>query len=78
MSAPCKVSVYMDDGRVFEYSVASPGKGREHASKIIKTGYRHTPVGENGLEWYPPHRIDKVKVSGAAETTAYRDQERAT
>lgn len=73
-----KVSVYMDDGRVFEYNVRSPYKGREHASKIIMTGYRHTPEGENELEWYPPHRIDKVKVEDAGESTAYRDNVRAT
>lgn len=73
-----RVSVYMDDGRVFEYDVASPDKGREHASKIILTGYRHTPKDSDDLEWYPPHRIDKVKISGGAESTQYRDTVRAT
>ncbi len=73
-----KISVYLDDGRVFEYSVSSPGRGREHASSIIKTGYRHTAIGDDALEWYPPHRIIKVKVGGGAESTKYRDSERAT
>jgi len=68
----------MDDGRVFEYDVASPDKGREHASKIVLTGYRHTPKGTDELEWYPPARIDKVKVSGGGESTGYRDRVRAT
>jgi hypothetical protein len=72
------VSVYLDSGVVFEYDVADPIKGREHAAAIIKTGYRHTAEGSNDLEWYPPHRIDKVKVSGGGETSQYRDRPRAT
>lgn len=76
MSDNTKVSVYLDDGRVFEYFVADPMKGREHASAIIKTGYRHS-AGED-LEWYPPHRIEKVKIVGGCESTAYRDNARAT
>ena len=71
-----KVSVYLDDGRVFEYEVASPMKGREHAHAIIAGGYRHSE-GED-LEWYPPHRILKVKVVGGCESSAYRDTTRAT
>lgn len=73
-----KVSVYMDDARVFEYEVASAEKGREHAAAIIATGYRHTPKEGDDLEWYPPHRIQKIKVSGAGESTNYRDTVRAT
>lgn len=73
-----KVSVYLDDGRVREYDVDTPDKGREHAAAIIATGYRSTPEGGGDLEWYPPHRISKVKVSGAGESTAYRDRPRAT
>ena len=71
-----KVSVYLDDGRVFEYEVADPIKGREHAAAIIKTGYRHSDGDD--LEWYPPHRIQKVKVAGACESTQYKDTARAT
>ena len=74
----CKVSVYLDTGVVCEYEVTTPEKGREHAAAIIKTGYRSTGHGESDLEWYPPHRIDKVKVSKAAESTKYRDKKRAT
>lgn len=72
------VSVYMRDGRVFEYDVSSPLRAREHAWKIITEGYRHTPPDTDDLEWYPPHAIDKVKVEGGAESTAYRDRVRAT
>jgi hypothetical protein len=70
------VEVYMDDGRVFSYFVSNSMKGREHASKIISTGYRHTE--DSNLEWYPPHRIDKVKVTGGGESTKYKDNIRAT
>jgi len=73
-----KVSVYLDDGRVFEYEVSNQGRGREHASAIIKTGYRSTPKGSTDLEWYPPHRIFKVKVEGGGGVTRYRDTVRAT
>lgn len=73
-----KVSVYLDAGVVCEYEVDSPEKGREHAAAIIKTGYRSTGAGGGDLEWYPPHRIEKVRVSGAAESTQYRDLKRAT
>lgn len=72
------VQVYMDDGRVFQYTVDSPSKGREHASAIVKTGYRHTEMGSTDLEWYPPHRIVKVKVINGGESTKYSDTVRAT
>lgn len=72
------LSIYMDDGRVFEYEVDSSEKGREHASKIISGGYRHTARGSVDLEWYPPHRIDKIKISGGGESTQYHDITRAT
>lgn len=73
-----KVSIYMDDGRVFEYEVADASKGREHAHAVIQTGYRHTPKGSKDLEWYPPYRILKVKIADGAESTQYRDTVRAT
>jgi len=76
MTKLTKISVYIDNGCVFEYEVANPIKGREHAAAIVKTGYRHTEG--NDLEWYPPHRIDKIKIEGACESTAYRDRARAT
>lgn len=73
-----KISIYLDDSRVFEYEVTDAAKGREHAAAIIATGYRHTPTSSDDLEWYPPHRIVKVKVSGAGESTQYRDTVRPT
>ena len=71
-----KVSVYLDDGRVFDYDVANAMKGREHAHAIITTGYRHTE--DKDLEWYPPCRILKVKVEGGRESSQYVDTTRAT
>ena len=64
-----KISVYLDDGRVFEYSVSSESKVREHASAIIMTGYRHNDG--NVFEHYPTHRISKVKSSNIS--TKYTD-----
>ena len=60
------ISVYLDDGRVFSYSVAAPDKVREHASAIVSSGYRHNDG--NVFEHYPPHRILKVKVAGCIPT----------
>lgn len=68
-----KISVYLDDGRVFEYEVLS-GKQREHTSAIIAGGYRSCRDGV--LEHYPPHRIVKVKATGA--DTMYTDTLRGT
>ena len=73
-----KISVYTDDGLVFEYEVASPSKARVHAAAIIRGGYRSTPVNSDALTWYPPHRIDKVVADGAGEGTKYRDKVRPT
>jgi hypothetical protein len=70
-----KISVYLDDGRVFEYEVASPEKAREHSHAIALTGYRHTVDGT--LEHYPPHRISKIKCSGGVDTS-YPDRVRGT
>lgn len=72
------VSVYMDFGVVYEYSVADMDKAREHAAAIISTGYRHST--DDALEWFPPHRVLKVKITGlgAAESSAYTDTWRST
>lgn len=73
-----KVSIYLDSSVVYEYEVADAMKGREHAAAIIATGYRHTPTDTKDLEWFPPHRVLKVKVEGAGESSSYRDESRAT
>lgn len=70
-----KISIYLDDGRVFEYEVVDGNKAREHSFAITSTGYRHTADGS--LEHYPPHRILKVKCSGDI-TTMYPDTTRGT
>lgn len=72
---PITVQVYLDDGRVFEYTVDSAAKAREHSYAIITTGYRHVFLG--GLEHYPPHRIQKVKVLGEIDSN-YPDTVRGT
>lgn len=72
------ISIYLDDGRVFEYPVADPMKAREHAYAIVTNGYRHTPETTDDLEWYLPHRVTKIKINGAGESTSYRDKTRST
>lgn len=75
-STEITIAIYLDDGRVFEYPVPSPDKAREHTFAIVSTGYRHTNDG--CLEHYPPHRILKVKATGAGVSTSYPDSVRGT
>lgn len=70
------IAVYLDDGRVFEYDVATPGQAREHSAAIVGWGYRR--VEGNVLTHYPAHRICKVKATGEGITTNYPDRERGT
>ena len=53
------ISVYIDNGVIFEYDVRSQYKVREHSAAIVKDGYRHNDGQE--YEHYGPHRILKVK-----------------
>lgn len=69
MGGDWKLEVYLDDGRVFSYDLPSSTKVREHASAIIKDGYRHND-GQT-FEHYPPHRILKVKSADIG--TKYKD-----
>lgn len=69
-----KISVYLDDGRVYFYEVSSSDKVREHVSAIIATGYRHNDGSV--FEHYPPHRIMKVKSSDIP--TGYTDNSTGT
>lgn len=71
-----QVMVYLDDGRIFYYYVDGAGKGREHASAIVKNGYRHNS-GDMFLEHYPAWRILKVKLLGDIPTS-YPDKEKGT
>lgn len=66
------ISVYLDDGRVYEYDVASAEKAREHAAAIVRDGYRHNDG--TTFEHYPAHRIVKVKASGGEVPTKYLDR----
>lgn len=71
------IEIYLDDGRVFSYLVNSPDKVREHAAAIIATGYRHSDEQTNVWEWYPPHRIVKIK-SKNIPTNYYTENIRGT
>ena len=72
-----KVSVYLDDGRVYYYHVPTHDKAREHASAIVSGGYRHN-CGKGDFEHYPPHRIWKVKVTDGNIPTQYPDEATGT
>lgn len=69
------LQTYLDDGRVCEYDHISSMKAREHAARIIDSGLRHND-GEM-VEWYPPHRISKVKWASDG-TTNYISRLRET
>lgn len=80
--APTKytISVYLDDGRVYDYDVSNASQAREHSAAIIAGGYRSVQAEEpNILTHYPPHRITKVKVVGNQPVqTNYTDRVRGT
>lgn len=69
------IKVYIDDGRIFEYDVASEASVREHASAIAKDGYRHNDG--KIFEHYPSHRILKIKCEGDIYTK-YPDRSSGT
>jgi len=70
-----KIKVYIDDGRIFEYEITDENTVREHMGAIMKTGYRHVPKSDSSLlEWYPVHRIFKVKAIGLGNRSfSYQD-----
>jgi len=68
-----KISTYLDDGRVFYYRVPTHAKAREHAAAIVAGGYRHND-GKGEFEHYPPHRVQKVKISDGIVPTRYPDK----
>jgi len=52
------ISVYLVDGRIFDYEVANATKAREHAHRIINYGWRNW---EEGREcYYPVWQVLKV------------------
>ena len=74
------ISVYVDNGNVYEYEVNSEAKAREHAASIVATGYRSVSAdAPNILTWFPPSRILKVVVTlPATSTTKYFDRIKST
>lgn len=72
------ISVYLDDGRVYEYEVDNQASAREHLFAIVSTGYRSSQNNGSTLTHYPPHRITKVKATGDGVTTSYPDTVRGT
>lgn len=74
------ISVYIDDGLVFDYEVTSMASAREHAAAIQTSGYRSVSEDTpNVATFFPVHRIRKVKVTGPSSMpTAYTDKARGT
>lgn len=73
------ISVYIDDGRVYDYDVSTVASAREHMAAIVATGYRSVQEADpTTLTHYPPHRITKVKATGVTFQTGYYDRVRGT
>ena len=72
------ISVYIDDGVVYDYEVESMHAAREHASAIVATGYRSVQAtSPYTLTHFPPHRITKVKITAPTPIqTNYHDRVR--
>lgn len=59
------ISVYMQDGRVFQYDVVNAVKAREHAHRIVNYGWRN--IVDGVMEYYPVHQINKVTFPDPAD-----------
>ncbi len=70
-----EIKVYIDNGLIYCYDVASVESAREHSAAIVSTGQRH--VGSGSFTHYPPYRILKVKVLGDIQTN-YPDRVEGT
>lgn len=74
------VNVYLRNagGAKFMYDIEAETpeeltvKAREHLGQIQAGGYRHCSI-HSVLEWFPPHWIDKVKITGDI-ITSYPDR----
>lgn len=64
------IKVYLDTGQTFSYE-CDERSAREHCAEIIATGYRTSHGGT--LQWFPPHRVRKVKAIGG-DVTDYPDE----
>ncbi len=53
------IIVYMQDGRTFSYKVKDSIKAREHAHRIVTTGWRN--IEDDIMCYYPTHQVLKVK-----------------
>ena len=76
-TALVKVYLRNSGGACYEYIIHGKTKAevntkaREHIGQIWANGYRH--CGQKGpLEFFPPHWIDKIKVTGDV-TSNYPD-----
>ena len=71
-----KIYVYIDTGNVFTYEVEDEAKAREHAAAIIATGYRSIrKTNTEHMDWFPPHRINKVTLKlDKSSTSKYFDE----
>lgn len=74
------ISVYVDNGNVYEYEVNSEAKAREHAASIVATGYRSVSADSPTiLTWFPPSRILKVVMTlPEPSSTKYFDRIKST
>lgn len=75
MSEGIKISVYIDNGNIYEYFVNDEESVRDHCHEIIQSGYRSSH-GDHWV-WFPPHRIKKIKVPMSLSTN-YSDEVRGT
>ena len=70
------ISVYVDTGVIYDYTVIGHASAREHVSAIVRDGYRR--VEGNTLTHFPPQRILKVKAVGGDISTMFPDTVRGT
>lgn len=58
-----RISVYLVNGNVYNYDVDSSLIAQSHAADIISKGYKACNNKSGILEYHPPHRIAKIKLT---------------
>jgi len=70
------ITIYLKGGTVHSYKISADtdnwlgAKAREHCHAIMSGGFRANS-GCGQFEWFGPHWIDKLKVTGCYVPTTY-------
>lgn len=78
-----KITIYLKGGIKHSYEFSAPtdallgAKAREHTVAIAEGGFRANS-GNGDFEWFAPHWIDKIKVTGCNVSSVYATEPTGT